>query len=298
MIAGLQHRRFTSFDGTEIAYQARGEGPCVVLANGLGGTFEAFRHIYADLADTHRVLCWDYRGMYRSGRPRDRQTLTVPHHARDLACLLDAEGIDRAVVLGWSMGVQVALEFFRSARARVAGLVAINGTYGSPFETVMGTRLSGKIIPLGLRLMKGQASLVSRVSGLAAAWSGLVPLLARLGFVSMRVDQHAMAAVARDWVTMDFALYADILHRLGEHDARDILPAIDVPTLIITGSKDVFTPMETARTMNREIVGSRLIVIPGATHYAPLEYPQRIGSELVRFLQGIRGFGGASLPPP
>ena len=78
MIPGLEHKRFRSFDGTEIAYQARGDGPCVVLANGLGGTFEAFRHIFATLGTRYRVLCWDYRGMYRSARPRDFGTLAVP----------------------------------------------------------------------------------------------------------------------------------------------------------------------------------------------------------------------------
>ena len=204
--------------------------------------------------------------------------------------MLAAENVDRALLVGWSMGVQVNFEFFREHRARVAGLVAINGTYGSPFETVMGSSLPRHLIPLGLAVMKSQAALISRVSRAAAGWDGLVPLLARLGFVSMRVDRDAMTDVARDWVMMDFALYAELLRLLGKHDASDLLRSIQVPTLIITGSRDVFTPAATARRMNREIAGSRLVIIPGATHYAPLEFPAVIGDELERFLGGVRGF--------
>lgn len=84
MVPGLEHRRLTSFDGTEIAYQVRGEGPAVVLANGLGGTFEAFRYVYEFLGRDYRTLCWDYRGLYGSGVPRDLETLTVAYQCDDL----------------------------------------------------------------------------------------------------------------------------------------------------------------------------------------------------------------------
>ena len=75
MVPGIQHRRVASFDGTELAYQVRGEGPAVVLANGLGGSYEAFRHIYAELGERFKILCWDYRGIFGSAAPADPATL-------------------------------------------------------------------------------------------------------------------------------------------------------------------------------------------------------------------------------
>jgi pimeloyl-ACP methyl ester carboxylesterase len=291
MIPGLEHKSFTSFDGTRIAYQARGQGPCVVLSNGLGGTFEAFRHVYDALGDRYRILCWDYRGLYRSARPSDPTTLAIPAHCRDLAGLLDVEGVDRAVFMGWSMGVQVNFEFFREHRERMAGIVAINGTYGSPFRTVMASRLVRYAIPGLLRLMKAQAPLVSRLSHAALGWEGMLPAMIRLGLVSANIDVDAMNDVAGDFKTLDFGLYSDMLRHLGAHDAEDLLGEIGAPTLIITGDRDLMTPVFTARTMNRKIAGSRLVVIAGGTHYTPIEYPSVIKDEISRFLSAISGWG-------
>jgi pimeloyl-ACP methyl ester carboxylesterase len=81
-----------------------------------------------------------------------------------------------------------------------------------------------------------------------------------------------------------------MLRHLGAHDARDLLATIEVPTLIITGDKDLFTPVFTARKMNRAIRGSRLVVLTGGSHYTPIEYPGEIQRELLSFLQGVRGF--------
>src|SRR5262249_31848479 len=186
---------------------------------------------------------------YRSGRPRDLGTLTIPHHVRDLVMLLDREGIDRAVCLGWSMGVQVNFELARQHRRRMAGIVVINGTYGSPFRSAMASRLARYVIPPALTLMKANANLFSRASHVALGWNGLIPVMARLGLISYDVDEEAMRAVAEDFRTLDFALYSDMLRALGAHDARELLPGLGLPTLIITGDRDLMTPVFTARKM-------------------------------------------------
>jgi pimeloyl-ACP methyl ester carboxylesterase len=293
MVPGLVHKRFHSFDGTELAVQVRGEGPAIVLANGLGGTYEAFRHVYAALGDRYRIVCWDYRGLYRSGRPKDLSTLSVPGHVRDLIQLLDRERIQRAVFIGWSMGVQVNFELARHHQDRMAGLVVLNGTYGSPFRTAMASRLARYIIPPALSLMKANANLFARASNVALGWNGLIPMMARLGLVSWDIDEDAMRAVAEDFRTLDYAMYSDMLRALGAHDARDVLPRLKVPTLIISGDRDLMTPVFTARKMNRLIHGSRLVVIAGGSHYAPIEFPHIIELELNRFLAGIPGWDAA-----
>lgn len=292
MVPGLLHKHFKSFDGTEIAYQVRGDGPVVVLANGLGGTYEAFQHVYAALGERYRVLCWDYRGLYRSGRPKNLLTLAVPYHCRDLARLLDVEKVDRAVFIGWSMGVQVNFELARHHRARMAGIVALNGTYGSPFRSVLASRLTRYVIPTALSLMKSNAGIVARASHIALGWERLLPMMARFGLVSAEIDERAMMEVAADFKTLDFAIYSDMLRALGAHDARDLLPTLGLPTLILTGDRDLMTPVFTARKMNRMIPGSRLVIIPGGTHYTPLEFPAIVRDEIQRFLAGIAGWDG------
>jgi pimeloyl-ACP methyl ester carboxylesterase len=119
--------------------------------------------------------------------------------------------------------------------------------------------------------------------------------MARVGLVSRDIDEEAMRDVAQDFKTLDFAIYSDTLRLLGQHDARDLLPRLRMPVLIITGDRDLMTPVFTARKMSRLVPGSRLVVLTGASHYAPLEYPHLIQDELERFLDGVPGW---DLGPP
>src|SRR5579862_9527986 len=125
MVPGIVQRQLLARDGTRIGYQLR-EGtragaPCVVLANGLGGTHITFKHLYAALTD-YRTICWDYRGLYTSGAPADERANTLAHQVEDMIEILDREQVGEVVIVGWSMGVQVAIEAFRRHRARIRGV--------------------------------------------------------------------------------------------------------------------------------------------------------------------------------
>jgi pimeloyl-ACP methyl ester carboxylesterase len=288
----VDQRHVVVRDGTRIGYQARGEGPCVVLANGLGGTWVAFRHLYEAL-DGYKALSWDYRGLYTSSAPANPRANSVPDQVEDLIAILEQEHVGDFVIAGWSMGVQVALETIRRHRARVKGLLAINGTYGHTFRTVMGSRLIGRIIPMLLRLVKAQAGLAGRATRLATrsdALDALISAMKRIGLVSEAIDMDIFRIVAGGFVQIDWAIYSDLLARLDEHDASDVLPTITVPVAIITGDKDLMTPPATAEHIHRAVRGSRLVVIEGGTHYTPVEYPKILVDELGRLLDRIPGW--------
>lgn len=290
MIPGVEHRRFASFDGTEIAYQVRGEGPAIVLANGLGGTHAAWRHVYEALGDGYRIVSWDYRGLYDSGPPPSSDALSMQHQVRDLELLLEREGIERAVLVGWSMGVQVNFEFLRRHAPRVDGVVAINGTAGLPFRTALASRAVRFVIPVMLQAVKAQARVLGAAAQRAVAWDGLIPLMQRAGFVGRTLDMEVFRAIAEGVAGLDLGLYSDTLAHLGRHDARDVLPKLDLPVLIVTGERDRMTPSFTARSMHRAIRGARLVIIADGTHYTPVEYPEVVSRELRGFLGRIPGY--------
>jgi len=293
MVPGLVQRHLVVRDGTRIGYQerpgARADAPVVVLANGLGGTFEAFRHIYAALPG-YRVLCWDYRGLYSSAQPADPLANTVVHPVDDLVEILGHEGVDRAVFVGWSMGVQVVFELCRRHAARVAGILAINGTSGRPFRTVLSSQFVERAIPVLLRLVKAQAERVGRAAGVVAGSDTLIAAMKRFGMVSQTLDEDAFRDVAAGFRTIDWAIYSDLLDRLNQHDAEDVLAGIRAPTAIVTGDKDILTPPITAERLHRAIPGSRLHVIRGGTHYTPVEYPAIVRDELYRLLARAPGW--------
>ena len=290
MITGIQQRQITARDGTRIGYQVRGSGPCVVLANGLGGTYLAFRYLYDALGESYKTICWDYRGLYSSAAPADATANTVVHQVGDLIEILDAEGVRDAVLAGWSMGVQVAFEAVRLHRARVKGLYLVNGTYGRAFRTVMGSRLIGRTIPMLLKLVRAQAALAGLATRKLAGSDSLISAMKRAGMVSQTIDVEIFRAVAAGFQHIDWVIYSDLLNRLDEHDAEDVLATIDVPTTIITGDKDLMTPPSTAEHLHRAIRGSRMVVIEGGTHYTPVEYPAILVDELGRLLDRVPGW--------
>jgi pimeloyl-ACP methyl ester carboxylesterase len=291
MVLGLdlEQRHLTVTDGTRIGYQVSGQGPAVVLANGLGGTYVAFRHLISQLAG-YRVLSWDYRGLYTSSAAADPTANTIAHQVSDLVELLDHERIDRALVVGWSMGVQVSFELFRRHADRIAGLYVINGTSGKAFHTVMSSRVVHRVIPILLRMIKAQSELVGRAARVVAGSEALIGTMKRFGLVSDRIDMDVFRHVAAGFKTIDWKIYSDLLARLDEHDAADMLATVRVPTTIVTGDKDLMTPPVTAERIHRAIAGSRLVMIEGGTHYTPVEFPAVLQDELGRLLDRVPGW--------
>lgn len=278
---------FTSYDGTRIRVQRYGHGKPLVMANGLGGTFDAWRHVVQALGDRYRILCWDYRGLYGSARPADLSSVTVQSHCRDLELLLEREGVREAVFMGWSMGTQVNFEFHRSHSALMKGLILLNGTCGAPFDTALGIPGSKQIILAGLELMRRFPALISKGSSLATSWSQLVPVLQQLGLVGQTLDLEIFGALAGEFVKLDFEVYSATLRALGDHDACDVLSTIRCPALVITGDRDVMTPVSTARRIREQIAQCDLVVIPGATHYAAVEFPEEVVGAIEAFLRRI-----------
>jgi len=273
-----------SFDGTEIAYQVTGGGDAlpIVLANGLGGDYRAWKYIFERFAPRHAIATWDYRGLYRSGPPATPGTLGPASQARDLEAILDELGWRRVLLVGWSMGVQVNFEAWRRFPSRIAAVGVINGVAGRPFDTALGSRFLKHIIPLVLRQMRRRARLVGRLTGVATAWAGLPAMMRRLGFVGATVDLALLAEFASTFSTLDFDVYGATMEALGQHDAWPVVPTVNVPMSIITGDHDMLTPLPTAKAMCEAAPNARMAVLKGGTHYTPVEYPDLVCAELER----------------
>ena len=99
MVNHIEQGELVSACGTKLAIYRTGlkEGPVLVLSNGLGGNIHAWRHIVDYFSDRFRILSWDYRGLFRSGRPRDRRSYGFAHHLQDLERVL-------AAIAAWPLG--------------------------------------------------------------------------------------------------------------------------------------------------------------------------------------------------
>jgi pimeloyl-ACP methyl ester carboxylesterase len=278
------HSQVDATDGTQIGvYHCGGGDAPFMLTNGLGGSFNAWQHIIQYFQDEHSIWSWDYRGLYRSGPPASPD-LGMKIHARDLLAVMDANNIESAVHMGWSMGVQVLLEFYRLAPERIDGLILIGGAAGRPFDTAFGGGPRSKwVLPIIEKLHKYEP-LFGGLIPMATPLTVLIPWLRLTGLVAPTVDDKLVTQIANDFLQLDFDLYLQTLKALGEHDATDLLPLIDLPTLIIVGTKDLATPPEASMRLHQGIANSELLEVRGGTHYLPVEFPELINLRIAKFL--------------
>ncbi|MFW5920643.1 MAG: alpha/beta fold hydrolase [Polyangiales bacterium] len=281
----------TAEDGTRLFYGTRGRGPTLVLNDGVGCDGFAWAYLQPHFAQSHRVIHCHYRGHGRSGPPRDGARLDVPALARDLRTVLDHLEVDRAVMLGHSMGTQVALETYRLAPERARALVLLCGSYGKITSTFHGTDVLHQVLP-------GLLERVQNNRALARALWGRVPAkvayrLARLGreVDGLAIREEDFRQYWEHVAVMDPDVFLAMLRLAGEHSAEDMLERIDVPTLVLAAERDTFTPPEHAEHMATMIPEAELHVIRGASHAAPVEQPVTIERWIDEFLSR-RIFGG------
>lgn len=271
-----------SFDGCRLATYEMGtaEGPVLFLINGLGGNLNAWRFIIEHFQDRFRIVSYDYRGMYNSKTPPERD-FSMDAHVHDAMAVLDHYAVERAVVMGWSMGVQIALEVMRIAPDRALALVLSNGAYGRPLDQAM-----PKLKPLAALSMDLLARYGPKVRKIARPLAGTVaPLKVAkvVGFVSKHLDEEVFLDLVHEFIELDFENYRDCVATLVEHDAEDVLEHIQVPTLILGGDRDLFTPGAFSRKMAQLIPDATLHIIKDASHYCAVEYPGIIISHMERF---------------
>lgn len=257
----------------------------VLLCDGIGCDGYAWRYLAPHLASQRPVLHWNYRGHGQSGSPRDPEAVTIPQLADDLAQVLDHAGLEKAVLVGHSMGVQVILEAYRRHPDRVLGLVPICGSYGRPLRTFHDTTVATAVVPLlrelVLRFPKEAQAIWSRVtpSRFALSFALLTELNRRL------VSESDFLPYLQHLANIDVTCFFRMLRYCGEHTARDLLAKIEVPTLVVAGAKDTFTPGWLGREMSRRIPGAELLLISWGTHTAPIEVPELLNLRVEKFLR-------------
>jgi len=282
----LQNHDVYASDGTRLAVQTFGSGPITMaIANGLGGTLLAWTPLLRAFADRVRFVSWDYRGLYGSARPASDHNLTVADHVSDLRDVCDAMGVDRFVLAGWSMGVQVSVQAAADLGDRVMGLVLVNGTYGRVFETAFEAPGSRHLLPAFNSLAIKIGPALPPVIGRVTRSSLFVPVISRLGLVDEKLDREVFVAIASGFQHLDFRTYHKIMAQLNVHDGEGALRTLDVPTLFVAGDRDKMTPPAVVQTFERHL-GARLetFVVRGGTHYSLLEYPTEVVGRIDRFL--------------
>lgn len=276
-----------SSDGSPLFYESWGTRSTqtpVVLCDGIGCDGYVWRYLKTDLGDRFGVHP-HYRGHGRTAAPRDPARVTIEDLADDVVCVLDDALVDRAVLVGHSMGVQVALETYRRHIDRVAGLVLLCGAPSHPLKTFRGSATLEELLPRIRKWIHRVPNVINRVTRWVLPTRMAYEIASRLEIQRELVEPADFMPYLEGLSRIDARLFAAMLAAAGQHSADDLLPSIAIPTLVIAGARDGFTPPQRSRTMAEAIPESEFLEIPNASHTAPIERPNVIDWTIRDFLQ-------------
>lgn len=262
-----------------------GAGVPIVCANGIGCSIYFWKYIQRYFGPNAPVLVWDYRGHGESDVPEDRR-VTLGQCSDDMRTVMDAAGIDQALLIGHSMGSQVVLEFYRRYPDRAAALVPLLGAYGRPLDTFWDSSLPKRIFPFIYGTATAMPELLGRLTE-AALHPGLAFAAAhKLGIINGAfADPADMTDYFKHIARVPVDLFFHLAKDAGEHTCEDILGDIACPVLVVGGEQDKFTPLWLSQAMHEAIPESELLVIREGSHAAIIEHPELINLRLEKFIR-------------
>ena len=254
---------------SDLAYAWHGEGDPLVLIAGLGGKGTSWHPFLESAAEGHRVLTFDNRGSGAS--PPLPGPIRLRELALDVVLLLDHLRVERAAMVGRSMGGMIAQEVALLAPGRISKLVLVStaGRCDPHLADVfrLWAEMAERGVPEEIRHRASMAWCLGR---------DFVRDPTRLaGYLQLRAGSQRRVA--------DYALQA---RACAEHDALDRLADLRLPTLVVAGGDDRLTPLSYAEELAKAIPGAELATIPRAGHLAYLEAPARFASLVLGFLGG------------
>ena len=255
---------FAEVNGTRLYYEAAGEGPAVVLVHGGLVDHRLWDDQMKPLSRRFRVVRYDLRGYGKSAAPAGQFWPT-----EDLRALLDFLGIERATVVGLSLGGIAAADFAFEHPERVERLVFV------------GAGLRGDRQPPDEKSMAAYRALTS--GGPEKYFETFLKADLLAGLRERPQARERMRTMMLDNYKALSYIRAG-LAQSPEPPTIERLGRINFPTLVVVGSLDSKNLLNIADTLAANIPGARKVTIPGASHHPPVETPQEFNRALLDFL--------------
>jgi len=273
---------FVNIKGIKICYEMQGEGDPVILVHGFGGKKENWIAQFKPISESFKVIRFDNRGAGKSDRPKGVYTMEV--YADDIAGLMDYIKIDKAHIIGWSLGGKIVQNFVIKYPDRVNKMVLINTNYGVPDES--GTEIYKNMRLADLKLRKEDPE--------KSFWQS-----ARGGYY-IKFRKQMEANPAKKWYGLwsaedlikdrmtDPPTAEDIEFQSGvdnTHHTLERLCEIKNESLLITSTHDRIMPTAVMEEMHERIPNSTLRFIDKAGHNSPLSRALEINQIILDFLR-------------
>ena len=260
--------------GVSLHYEEIGNGRPVVFLHGWAMSSRVWR-FQQGLDDAGKLIFLDQRG---HGASSPAAGYLVEDYADDLVAFFEQNGLEDAVLVGWSMGVQVTLQAFAGLRSRLAGVVLVGGTprfitsddypHGQPPLEVKG---------MSLRLRRDyQKTMGDFFRGMFAE-----------GETDPEQYQRIVHEIVMGGRSADPGAVRQSLHILSAVDLRDQLPLIDRPVLLIHGELDTICPASASAYMADRLPMAQLNIVQGCGHAPFMTRPEQFNDLVRAFIAGL-----------
>jgi len=272
---GVRHAEVRSGSAT-LAVSEVGSGPAVVGLHAGVADRRSWYPVMAALADRYRMVAYDQRGH------GDTSYQPEPYSpVDDLKAVLDAGGIDRAVLVGCSRGGQLAVEAAFRLPDRVGGLVLVGSApAGAPEGEGLPEAIDRLFDAIEAAEIAGDTAEVNRLE-------------ARLWLDGPLAPEHRVGGPARE-LFLDMNARALAAPPRGQEEKLPArwaqLAEIIVPTLVVAGEHDLPLLVDRARAMAATIPDARLVILPGSAHLPMLDRPEALIDQLATFLADLEQF--------
>jgi pimeloyl-ACP methyl ester esterase len=261
----------TTPTGVTLHYNEAGSGRPIIFLHGWAMSGRVW-HFQESLSDCGRLIFLDQRG---HGRSSTGPSYLLKDFAEDLTSLFDSLQLQDAVLVGWSMGVQVALEAFPALRSSVSGLVLVGGT--PRFTTAEGYpcgQAPVEVKGMGVRLRRDyQKTMGEFFRGMFAE-----------GEMDKAQYQRIVHEVVMSGQSPDHAAAAEALKILSVADQREQLAQVDRPVLLVHGKHDAIVPASASEYMAQRLPMATLKIMEGCGHAPFMTRPEEFNHLLRDFL--------------
>jgi pimeloyl-ACP methyl ester carboxylesterase len=269
------HLHSCSVHGSRVNYVEMGQGPPVILIHGLSGCWQNWLENIPHLAGRHRVIAVDLPGFGESELPNEE--ISIPGYGRFVDAFLGEVGVERAALIGNSMGGFIAAEATIAHPGRVEKLVLVS---------------AAGLVRVGNRQLYALERAARLFHPLTAAFLARREYLVRRPKLRKRmlygvVRHPALIAPELAYEVASGAGkpgFLDALNAAVNYDFRDRLPSISIPTLIVWGGNDRVVPVAGADQYEELIPNARRVIFEDTGHLPMLERPGRFNQLVEEFL--------------
>ncbi|MFZ5881317.1 MAG: alpha/beta hydrolase [Chloroflexota bacterium] len=259
-------------NGIELYYEIHGAGKALVLISGLGYPLWQWHKMVPFLAEHFQVITFDNRGVGQSDKPAGPYTAQML--AADTAGLLDSLGIEKAVIMGHSMGGFVAQAMALDFPHKVEKLILCSTNFGGP-----------RHVPVTAEAMKVLSDVTSDavtrfknglVVSTAPGWSEKNPEMIET-WLQWRIANPIEPASYQAQMMIGLGLMPEA----AAFESK--LSRVEVPTLILFGEHDKVVPPANASLLAEKIAGSQVKIFPDAGHFFPMEIAEAASRAVIEF---------------